>query len=61
MGPQRHPLPHLTTHPPKHIPSLFIFINTSDVKMAQMLRALAVLPEVASSIPSNYMVAHNIL
>ena len=27
--------------------------------MAQQLRALAVLPEVLSSIPSNHMVAHN--
>jgi hypothetical protein len=27
--------------------------------MVQQLRALAVLPEVLSSIPSNYMVAHN--
>jgi hypothetical protein len=28
-------------------------------EMAQRLRALAALPEVLSSIPSNYMVAHN--
>jgi hypothetical protein len=28
-------------------------------EMAQQLRALAVLPEVLSSIPSNHMVAHN--
>jgi hypothetical protein len=27
--------------------------------MAQQLRALAALPEVLSSIPSNYMMAHN--
>jgi len=27
--------------------------------MAQRLRALTILPEVLSSIPSNYMVAHN--
>jgi hypothetical protein len=29
------------------------------VEMAQQLRALTVLPEVLSSIPSNHMVAHN--
>jgi hypothetical protein len=28
-------------------------------KMAQWLKALGVLPEVLSSIPSNHMVAHN--
>jgi hypothetical protein len=28
-------------------------------EMAQQLRALAALPEVLSSIPSNYMVTHN--
>jgi hypothetical protein len=28
-------------------------------EMAQWLRALTVLPEVLSSIPSNHMVAHN--
>jgi hypothetical protein len=28
-------------------------------EMAQRLRALTALPEVLSSIPSNYMVAHN--
>jgi hypothetical protein len=28
-------------------------------EMAQQLRALAVLPEILSSIPSNHMVAHN--
>jgi hypothetical protein len=28
-------------------------------EMAQQLRALTVLPEVLSSIPSNYTVAHN--
>jgi hypothetical protein len=28
-------------------------------EMAQQLRALTVLPEVLSSIPSNHMVAHN--
>jgi hypothetical protein len=28
-------------------------------EMAQRLRALAALPEVLSSIPSNHMVAHN--
>jgi hypothetical protein len=28
-------------------------------EMVQMLRALAILPEVLSSIPSNHMVAHN--
>jgi hypothetical protein len=28
-------------------------------EMAQQLRALAALPEVLSSIPSNHMVAHN--
>ena len=28
-------------------------------KMAQQLRALAALPEVLGSIPSNHMVAHN--
>jgi hypothetical protein len=28
-------------------------------EMAQLLRALAALPEVLSSIPSNHMVAHN--
>ena len=28
-------------------------------EMAQQLRALTALPEILSSIPSNYMVAHN--
>jgi hypothetical protein len=28
-------------------------------EMAQLLRALTVLPEVLSSIPNNHMVAHN--
>jgi hypothetical protein len=28
-------------------------------EMVQQLRALAVLPEVLTSVPSNYMVAHN--
>jgi hypothetical protein len=30
-------------------------------ELAQRLRALTVLPKVLSSIPSNHMVAHNIL
>jgi hypothetical protein len=30
-----------------------------DVELAQWLRALTALPEVLSSIPSNYMVAYN--
>jgi hypothetical protein len=30
-------------------------------EMAQRLRALTALPEVLSSIPSNHMVAHNLL
>jgi hypothetical protein len=33
--------------------------KTGAGEMAQQLRALAVLPEVLSSIPSNHMVAHN--
>jgi hypothetical protein len=36
-----------------------IFLNVGAEEMAQQLRALPVLPEVPSSIPSNHMVAHN--
>jgi hypothetical protein len=35
--------------------------NTGAGEMAQRLRALTALPEVLSSIPSNHMVAHNLL
>jgi hypothetical protein len=36
-------------------------LNSGAGEMAQRLRALAVPPEVLSSIPSNHMVAHNYL
>ncbi|KAM7335327.1 hypothetical protein ACRRTK_005804 [Alexandromys fortis] len=35
------------------------FVPDRAGEMAQWLRALAALPEVLSSIPSNHMVAHN--
>jgi hypothetical protein len=37
----------------------YIYIYVYALEMAQQLRALAALPEVLSSIPSNHMVAHN--
>jgi hypothetical protein len=47
-------------------PSIYLQEFTSDLivvhgagEMAQQLRALAALPEVLSSIPSNHMVAYN--
>jgi hypothetical protein len=44
----------------KGLVSVFIIIEESWAgEMAQWLRALTVLPEVLSSIPSNHMVAHN--
>jgi hypothetical protein len=42
--------------------SIFCLLSKNVVRageMAQWLRALSALPEVLSSIPSNYMVAHN--
>jgi hypothetical protein len=42
--------------------SLFVKLELKRAgEMAQWLRALNALPEVLSSIPSNYMVAHNYL
>ena len=40
---------------------IFVFVKETNIvagEMAQWLRALASLPEVLSSIPSNHMVAH---
>ena len=52
-----HPQP-LHTHP--HTVNNVIFIEKAGAEeMAQWLRALTVLPEVLSSIPSNHMMAHN--
>jgi hypothetical protein len=39
----------------------FIGFRYQAEEMAQRLRALAALPEVLSSAPSNHMVAHNYL
>jgi hypothetical protein len=38
-----------------------MIISTGAGKIAQWLKALATLPEVQSSNPSNHMVAHNYL
>jgi hypothetical protein len=45
------------------VTAIFRYIKGSwgGREMAQQLRALAALPEVLSSIPSNHMVAHNYL
>jgi hypothetical protein len=46
-----------------YIPSIYItslrITATGAGEMAQQLRALTALPEILSSIPSNYMVAYN--
>jgi hypothetical protein len=45
----------------KYFSVFYLFIKTvkGAREMAQQLRALTVLPEVLSSIPSNHMVIHN--
>jgi len=53
---------HTHTHSPFSVNKItFKNVVTGAGEMAQWIRALAVLPEDPSSIPSNHMVAHNSL